>query len=169
MRLRALPLLLLACIAVSGCALKQAKEREAMLRHLYAQQGVAEKPYALDAEIKHQCHTRIQRDIIAAYRYPDSWTPFKELAPMEKATHQYALRTQYRLPDGDNAEKPHSTEHTIFYMAEYLGEDFVGSGTSRRYVCTVRKDEDGLHLDAVASDEGFKRAMNLPIVPPSAW
>lgn len=161
--------LLLSALVLSGCALKQAKEREAMLRNLYTQQGVAHSPYGLDEGIKRQCHERIQRSIISTYRYPDSWEMYKELAPMEKATHQYALRTGYTLPDPEKPEEPYSTEHTVFYMTEYLGEDFVGTGTSRRYVCSVRRDAQGLHLDAVASSEGFRRRMNLPDDQPPAW
>lgn len=168
MKLRFL-ILLVSVVALSGCALKQAKEREAMLRHLYAEQGVAHSPFDLDDAIKRQCHERIQRSIISGYRYPDTWELYKQLAPMEKATHQYALRTRYTLPDPEKPEEPYSTEHTIFYMTEYLGEDFVGTGTSRRYVCTVRSDGQGLHLDTVATDQGFVRVMNLPDTQPSAW
>lgn len=165
-------ILLLTCIAIAanGCVAKrQAEEREAMIRRIFDHQGVMHRPYALDESIKRECHTRIRNDIIAYYTYPDTWELFKELAPMEKATYEYARRTGYTMPDPEKPEEPYSTDHTVFYMTEYLGQDFVGNGTNRHYVCTVRADVTGLHLEAVSSLEGFRRTMNLPSTEPAAW
>lgn len=156
-------------IALGGCAKMQADKREAMLRRMYDHHGVMHKPYALDDRIKQECHSRIRSEIIVHYTHPESWDAFKELAPMEKATHAYALQTGYTMPDEGKPEEPYSTEHTVFYMTKYLGEDFVGNGTDRRYVCTVKADTGGLHLEAVSTIEGFRRVMNLPVAEPAAW
>lgn len=167
--MRIILLAVMVTIVLGGCAKMQADEREAMLRRIYDHQGVMHKPYALADRIKQECHRRIRGEIIALYAKPETWDLFKELAPMDKATHAYALRTGYTMPDEDEPEQPYSTEHTAFYMTEYLGQDFIGNGTARHYVCTVKADTAGLRIDAVSSLEGFRRVMNLPTDEPAAW
>lgn len=162
--------LALAALLVTGCVAKrQAEEREAMLFNISHKFNVAYDPYGLKDPFKYECHDRIRSDIISRYARPNAWDVYKELALMEKATHAYAKRVGYQLADPEDPEVIPSNVHTAFFMTEYIGEDFVGVGTTRQYVCTFERNPTGTYLMSVASSEGFKRAMNLPDTRPSAW
>lgn len=163
MTIRAVAFLCVVLAVTSGCVAKrEAEEREALLTYLYQAVGVATDPYGLAPEIKRQCHDAIRYDIISRYQYPESWEMLKDLTPMEKATHEYALKT------GLNTLEPIAPE-TVFFMTEYGGYDFVGHNTRKQYVCSVERVHDVLQLKAVASREGFKRRTALSDTPPAAW
>lgn len=142
-------------LVLAGCGFFQKDEA---YNALLAAHKVNHNPNGLAQAVKTECHRHVQ-ELLQRETHPQSFTLYKDFVPLESATKAYMARKS----------KEEIPTYTVFYMAEYLGEDFAGNGVARRFVCNVRHDGYRFIVDGVGSDHGFAQRMQLPVDPPESW